>query len=232
MLDDSLPVATAEAVAVPLVAMPTLPQAINAAHAAVRASGRTMLLKAREAGEHLLKAKDLVQHGKFKAWIEANCECSYRTAAKYMRVAKCADLDTFDAAMGVDAFLQAHAKAAEGKTTESPQKQDVPTGGATPVAGADDADTADGSPPGESPEVVSLRQEVEKLREMVAENEAFFDEEEAKFKSQIAELQAELKASRRELADTKRRLRLAMEASPSAARAAREGEEGAHGADF
>lgn len=63
------------------------------------------------AGKHLIAVKGMLKHGEFKAWIEANCECSYPRAAKYMQVAKLTkniDPDTFDG--GIDAFLEAHAK--------------------------------------------------------------------------------------------------------------------------
>lgn len=70
-----------------------------------------MLRWAETAGIHLLKVKEKVRHGEFKAWVEANCQCSYPRAAKYMQVAKLSkniDPDTFDG--GIDAFLEAHAK--------------------------------------------------------------------------------------------------------------------------
>ncbi|MFG1237326.1 hypothetical protein V5F63_08955 [Xanthobacter autotrophicus DSM 597] len=70
-----------------------------------------MLRWAETAGIHLLKVKEKVQHGEFKAWIEANCEAPYDTAVQYMRVAKIAtsknvEVHNFDG--GIDAFLEAH----------------------------------------------------------------------------------------------------------------------------
>lgn len=96
---------------VPVIDLPFLAHEINDAHRQAVFHGKSMLLEARRAGEHLLKAKEKVQHGEFKAWIEANCECSYRTARKYMQVVKLtkvADLGHFDDDIGIDAFLEAH----------------------------------------------------------------------------------------------------------------------------
>lgn len=72
-----------------------------------------MLLEARRAGDALLTAKSLVRHGEFKVWVEANCRCSYRQARKYMTVAKVASRGHFDARLGIDAFLEAHAQPRE-----------------------------------------------------------------------------------------------------------------------
>lgn len=83
---------------------------IDTAHREVIYAGKSMLRWAETAGIHLLKVKEKVQHGEFKAWIEANCECSYDRAMRYMRVAKLSqkvgDLPNFDG--GIDAFLEAH----------------------------------------------------------------------------------------------------------------------------
>lgn len=61
-------------------------------------------------GDALIAAKKLVKHGEFKAWVEANCRCSYDSAVKYMRVAKVAaksgTQSTFEG--GINAFLEAH----------------------------------------------------------------------------------------------------------------------------
>lgn len=70
-----------------------------------------MLRWAETAGIHLLKVKEKVRHGEFKAWIEKNCDAPYDTAVQYMRVAKIAssknvDVHTFDG--GIRAFLEAH----------------------------------------------------------------------------------------------------------------------------
>ncbi|MGA1859583.1 DUF3102 domain-containing protein [Azospirillum sp. 11R-A] len=87
-----------------------LAREVNDAHAQTQHHAKGMLLEAKRAGEALLKAKDQCQHGTFKDWVQANCRCSYRQAAAYMRVAKLsedADLRTFDG--GIDAFLQTFA---------------------------------------------------------------------------------------------------------------------------
>jgi hypothetical protein len=72
-----------------------------------------MLTYAKLAGEALLEAKEAVGHGRFKRWIEENCECSYAQSAAYMRVARVTQsknlqVQTFDG--GIRAFLDAHAK--------------------------------------------------------------------------------------------------------------------------
>lgn len=91
--------------------LPFLAGEINEAHRQVTFHAKGMLLEAKRAGDSLLAAKGKVKHGEFKAWVEAHCRCSYRSAAKYMQVArhasKSADLGMFD---GVDAFFEAHAK--------------------------------------------------------------------------------------------------------------------------
>lgn len=60
-----------------------------------------MLLAAKAAGEALIEAKKMLAHGQFKQWVEANTKVSYRTAAKYMQLAKLeakgADLGTLTA---------------------------------------------------------------------------------------------------------------------------------------
>lgn len=83
---------------------------IDTAHREVIYAGKSMLTWAKDAGRHLLMVKEKVRHGEFKAWVEANCACSYRTAAEYMQVAKNAELRTFDPDMSINAFLEACAK--------------------------------------------------------------------------------------------------------------------------
>src|SRR5262249_47087856 len=45
-------------------------------------------LRAIEAGELLLVAKDRIPHGEFLGWLEANCGVSERCAQNYMKCAK------------------------------------------------------------------------------------------------------------------------------------------------
>ncbi len=113
MLDTTTTTITAEpttslvVATTPMVAMNTLSEAINAAHDAVKGAGKTMLLKAKEAGELLLQAKSECAHGQFKPWIEENCAFSYDTANDYMKVAKNGACSTFDPSMSIRAFLDA-----------------------------------------------------------------------------------------------------------------------------
>lgn len=68
--------------------LPFLAGEINSAHSEVQFHAKSMLLEAKRAGEALLKAKSLCRHGEFKAWVEANCRCSYSQAARYMKLAR------------------------------------------------------------------------------------------------------------------------------------------------
>src|SRR5262245_5828916 len=52
-----------------------------------KASGN-VLDRAIEAGELLIQAKSKVDHGIWKAWLNANCELSERTAQRYMKLAR------------------------------------------------------------------------------------------------------------------------------------------------
>lgn len=61
---------------------------INDLHATYSTASRTTLDAARKIGEHLLGVKASVGHGKFKAWIEANCTFSYSQATRYLQVVK------------------------------------------------------------------------------------------------------------------------------------------------
>jgi hypothetical protein len=101
--------------------LPFLAREVNDAHAQVQYHAKGMLLEAKRAGEALIEAKKLCRHGGFKAWVEANCRCSYRTARVYMQVAnsKVADLCQFDS---IAAFLEATAvKKAEKPQPSAPQ---------------------------------------------------------------------------------------------------------------
>jgi Protein of unknown function (DUF3102) len=74
--------------------LPELAKRINEEHAlaeqdaqACLAHAQSSLLHAKNAGDALILAKVQVGHGKFLAWIEANCTFSSRQAQRYMRVA-------------------------------------------------------------------------------------------------------------------------------------------------
>src|SRR5262245_13673057 len=64
-----------------------LAKQINAAHTAGEAALDSVLGLAREAGELLIRAKKLVPHGEWLAWIKANFPFSQQTASVYMRIA-------------------------------------------------------------------------------------------------------------------------------------------------
>lgn len=66
----------------------TLAKEINAAHRACESAARSMLNHARECGNALIRAKAELPHGKFTAWIDANCDFSQQHARRYMTIAR------------------------------------------------------------------------------------------------------------------------------------------------
>src|SRR5262245_50981799 len=62
--------------------------AIRQAHGNALAGFRQGLPHAKMAGDHLLKAKALLRHGKWLPWLEKNCQFSERTAQFYMRISR------------------------------------------------------------------------------------------------------------------------------------------------
>ncbi len=61
---------------------------INWYHDAYDSGIRTSFQHALAAGEGLLRAKDLVGHGRWIDWVEENCKFALRTGQKYMRLAQ------------------------------------------------------------------------------------------------------------------------------------------------
>jgi hypothetical protein len=61
---------------------------INAAHRAAFGHAKEAMEAAAECGRLLLQAKELVPHGDWVAWLEANTETDERQSQKYMRLAK------------------------------------------------------------------------------------------------------------------------------------------------
>ena len=61
--------------------------AINAAVADAERQARGAMAAALRAGHLLNRAKDLVEHGQWEAWVQANCKVAPRTARAYMRLA-------------------------------------------------------------------------------------------------------------------------------------------------
>lgn len=60
----------------------------NRFHAEVEAAGQSMLVAAWRAGQALLSAKALCEHGEWLPWLEANFHGSARTAQVYMQLAR------------------------------------------------------------------------------------------------------------------------------------------------
>lgn len=103
----------------------TIAGRINAAHVEVQAHAKGMLLAAKEAGELLIKAKERIPHGGFKAWVEGNTRVPYRTARRYMQVAKTVAGDHFDADATIDSVLDTHATRRNSKPTPAFTQEDA-----------------------------------------------------------------------------------------------------------
>jgi hypothetical protein len=65
-----------------------LAKTIRECHAACQAIFQSSLLRAKEAGELLIRVKESLAHGEFGPWVDANCGFSPETARGYMRVAR------------------------------------------------------------------------------------------------------------------------------------------------
>ena len=65
---------------------------INEAHRECESAARSAVDQAVRAGELLIEAKGKVGHGSWLQWMGDNCECSARTAQRYMTVARNRDL--------------------------------------------------------------------------------------------------------------------------------------------
>lgn len=65
---------------------------INKAHDRCTRSGMAMVEHALKAGDALLKAKQVVGHGRFGDWLEKNCKVNARHAQRYMQIARNRDL--------------------------------------------------------------------------------------------------------------------------------------------
>lgn len=65
---------------------------INALHAEATNYAKASLVKAKEAGAELARAKMAIKHGAFEAWVNETCNFSVRTARKYMEIHRDWDL--------------------------------------------------------------------------------------------------------------------------------------------
>ncbi len=61
---------------------------INSLHREVEALSEQIIFKARDAGELLDHARNLVKHGEWRPWLEANFDGSLVTAWRYRRIYK------------------------------------------------------------------------------------------------------------------------------------------------
>jgi len=65
-----------------------LAKRINEKYSEIVSSLRTTFMRAVEIGELLEQAKDRVGHGNFEVWLSANCQLSFSTARRYMKLAE------------------------------------------------------------------------------------------------------------------------------------------------
>jgi hypothetical protein len=63
-------------------------RAINEKLSQMVSAARTSFTRAIEIGELLKQAKERVGHGNFEAWVNDNCQLSYRSARRYMKLAE------------------------------------------------------------------------------------------------------------------------------------------------
>ena len=87
---------------------------INAAHRAAFGNAKKAMESAAECGRLLLEAKELVAHGEWVAWLEANTEVGVRQSQKYMRLAThWPEIETkndSESYLGIEAALKSIAK--------------------------------------------------------------------------------------------------------------------------
>lgn len=69
-------------------ALKQLASNIQEGHRRVMSNTRDSIQQARIIGQQLADARDRVRHGRWQAWVEANCDFSPRMALKYMLVAR------------------------------------------------------------------------------------------------------------------------------------------------
>ena len=59
---------------------------INSLHHEIEELSEQIIFKARDAGELLDHARNLVKHGEWRVWLEANFDGSFSTAWRYRRI--------------------------------------------------------------------------------------------------------------------------------------------------
>jgi hypothetical protein len=79
----------------------------NKYHAEAEEASQTMLTAAWNAGQVLLAAKTLCEHGEWIAWLEANFQGSVRTAQVYMQLAKAQTSAHLQSSVSINAALEA-----------------------------------------------------------------------------------------------------------------------------
>ena len=84
---------------------------INACIAAGLADTKNALVKFREAGAALIRAKGRLEHGQWLPWLEKNIKYSRRTASQYMRLER--DWSKWEAASHLDNALRVLVEDAE-----------------------------------------------------------------------------------------------------------------------
>jgi hypothetical protein len=97
-------------------------------------SVRRGLVHARNCGEHLSRAKDIVGHGGWKTWVEKNIDLSKRTAQVYISIYEgWAEIEAANPQRAADLSIRAALR-----LLSKPQATTAPTMPLTPVVAASD----------------------------------------------------------------------------------------------
>jgi hypothetical protein len=97
--------------------LPVLAAEIMNYHAAAREAFGSAAEYAIKAGEALIEAKKLVEHGEWLPWLRDNCKLSERAAQLYMRIARHKD-ELAKSATVADLSLRAAARAVSGTISD------------------------------------------------------------------------------------------------------------------
>jgi hypothetical protein len=87
-IDKPLPVTAAQAQPISKMSEEELAKSIKEKISMMIGSFRNSVTHAMEIGDLLNEAKSRVGHGNFEAWLSTHCQLSFRTARRYMQMAK------------------------------------------------------------------------------------------------------------------------------------------------
>lgn len=111
--------------------LPELADLINQSHLQIQRVSKVCLTQARIAGQHLLSAKEKIQHGMWLQWLQEYCpNLSDRTARAYMQVARNWEKLSSELADSADLTIDGALKLLSGKIdvveAEIVEEADVP----------------------------------------------------------------------------------------------------------